>query len=111
MLNFTAHFFAQNCIHYIFVVCVLVVDAWGKVPSAFFDGNFYELGGFEECLSIKRDNQPYETKYCLGVIIIKEDEKKLFQLIDALKNRIIPNIWQQSNDGEKGIKARAMVPE
>lgn len=44
----------------------LVADAWGKVPSGFFDGNYYALGAFSECFHIERNAAPYESKYCMG---------------------------------------------
>lgn len=43
-----------------------VLDAWGKIPSAFLEGNSYSFGGFSECFHIERDDELYNTKYCMG---------------------------------------------
>lgn len=36
-----------------------------------FSGNLYELGGFSQCLNIKRDGHRYKTQYCLGQLIFE----------------------------------------
>lgn len=41
-----------------------MVDAWGKLPSGFFDGNMYDLGSFNECFDLQRGNEKYSSKYC-----------------------------------------------
>lgn len=50
-----------------------VVDSWGKLPSAVFSGNLFEFGGFSECFHIERDQKFYDTKYCLGNLILNVD--------------------------------------
>lgn len=49
----------------VFVVTA-VLDAWGKIPSGFFEGNLFELGAFSECFHIERENELYQTKYCMA---------------------------------------------
>lgn len=99
-----------------FNVRLLVVDAWGKLPSAFLDGNLNELGGFTECMGITRNNQSYDSKYCLGEISLKnltgEDETKMSYRSMHLDNGIFPNIWTSHDDDDDGqvIKPRAMTP-
>lgn len=91
---------------------LLVLDSWGKIPSAFLDGNMNELGGFSECLNVKRNDEVYESKYCLGEISL-EPPKKLFQRSHQFNNvdGIFPNIWKShDNDDEQMIKPRAMTP-
>lgn len=91
---------------------LLVLDSWGKIPSAFFDGNMNELGGFSECLNVKRNDEVYESKYCLGEISL-EQQKKLFQRSHQFNtvDGIFPNIWKShDNDDEQMIKPRAMTP-
>lgn len=96
-------------------MCFAVVDSWGKIPSGFLEGNLFELGSFTECLNIKRDNKPYESKYCLGAISL-EKEKKLLELsqqFSHMDNGILPNIWKSHEDGDdkQRIESRAMLPQ
>lgn len=49
------------------------MDAWGKLPSAVFSGNSFEFGGFSECFHIEKDQQIYNTKYCMGNLIANVD--------------------------------------
>ncbi|KAI8045768.1 hypothetical protein M5D96_001956, partial [Drosophila gunungcola] len=39
-----------------------MIDSWGSIPSGLFTGNIYDLGNFDECINIKRDN--IRGKYC-----------------------------------------------
>ncbi|KAJ6638309.1 Nose resistant to fluoxetine protein 6 [Pseudolycoriella hygida] len=51
---------------------VKIVDAWGKIPFGLFTGNLYELGQFDECLSVKKPKADGENdlqvQYCLADI-------------------------------------------
>lgn len=47
-----------------------VVDSWGKLPSGVLSGNFYEFGAFSQCFDIKRNDELYKTKYCLGQLAL-----------------------------------------
>ena len=88
---------------------VLVVDSWGKIPSALLDGNLYELGGFEECLNIQWNDGLYESKYCLGALKI---DRKMLQVSHKninLKNGIFPNIWLLNDNDEQSIETRALM--
>lgn len=49
-----------------------VIDSWGKLPSAVYSGNFYELGGFSQCFNIQRNHSTYKTQYCLGKLNISD---------------------------------------
>lgn len=76
-----------------------VIDAWGKFPSGFLEGNFYEFGSFSECFNIQRETESYNTKYCLGQIVLHLDgisSSKSHQY-NAINN-ILPNVWQMSAD-------------
>lgn len=66
----------------------LVLDSWGKFPSAIFSGNLYEFGGFSQCFDIKRDGKHYETQYCLGQVILERtttiiNESLLFTVLET----------------------------
>ncbi|XP_017129214.1 nose resistant to fluoxetine protein 6 [Drosophila elegans] len=39
-----------------------MIDSWGSIPSGLFTGNIYDLGNFDECINIKKDN--IRGKYC-----------------------------------------------
>lgn len=46
-----------------------MVDAWGKMPSGILAGNLYELGNFDQCLSIDKamvDAPRIRGQYCLA---------------------------------------------
>lgn len=52
---------------------IVVVDAWGKVPSGILAGNMYELGNFDQCLSIEEAVEnvgKIQGQYCLAGLII-----------------------------------------
>lgn len=89
------------------------MDAWGKFPSAFLDGNLNDLGGFSECLNIKVNDNFYESKYCLGVILL-ESNKKLaerslrYSDVHFTNNGMFPTISQPNNDNEL-IESRALT--
>ena len=51
-----------------------VVDSWGNFPSGVLNGNLFEPGSFSECFHIKRNGKPYETKYCIGKLMMKNVE-------------------------------------
>lgn len=38
-----------------------------------FSGNLFEFGGFSECFHIELDQKIYDTKYCLGNLILNVD--------------------------------------
>lgn len=88
-----------------------VIDAWGKIPSAVFDGNFFEFGGFSECFHIQRESELYKTQYCIGQLVIDIDGLSPMQHIQlhqrSTNNLNIPNIMQTSN--ETKIKPRIGV--
>lgn len=42
------------------------------MPSGILDGNLYEFGAFSECFNIKRNNELYDSKYCMGQVMIKK---------------------------------------
>lgn len=58
----------------------LVVDAWGKFPSGILEGNLFELGSFQECFHIERDDEPYDTKYCLAELKLKSTPQSRLSL-------------------------------
>lgn len=53
---------------------ILVYDAWAKMPSGILNGNFMEFGSFAQCFNVKRNEQIYETQYCLGHLTFHSDE-------------------------------------
>lgn len=89
-----------------------VVDAWGKLPSAFIDGNFYDLGGFTECLNIELDDGSlYDSKYCLGEIKFKNLKKSLAPRSyqhHTIRHGLFHHIRQPNVDDER-ISSRAMT--
>lgn len=90
-----------------------MLDSWGKFPSAFLDGNLNDLGGFRECLNIELNDSLYESKYCVGEILLEKDEKlfKLSHHYNHMHNTgMIPNIWQ-SDDDEERIESRAVTSQ
>ncbi|XP_053691017.1 nose resistant to fluoxetine protein 6-like [Sabethes cyaneus] len=54
-----------------------VFDAWGKFPSGIMEGNFYDLGSYEECRKFAHHDERLETisqirgRYCLLSIPLK----------------------------------------
>lgn len=60
-----------------FLLPFTAIDAWGKIPSGILYGNVYELGQFDECLSIEKliiDNQytnVLKGQYCLTQISLE----------------------------------------
>lgn len=85
-----------------------VLDSWGKFPSGFFSGNFYEFGDFSECLNIERHGVRYETQYCLGQLILdlgKLNSSATFRSNEFNINHFnipnvqnVPNVWQTNDD-------------
>lgn len=76
-----------------------VIDAWGKLPSGLLDGNFYDFGTFSECFHIQRNMELYPTKYCTGQVIfdlngISSAKSQQYRAI----NRMLPNVWQLSDN-------------
>lgn len=50
-----------------------MADAWGKVPSGILAGNLYELGNFDQCLSIEQsvvNAGKIRGQYCLAGLIV-----------------------------------------
>ncbi|KAK5640661.1 hypothetical protein RI129_011472 [Pyrocoelia pectoralis] len=47
-------------------------DASGKLPSGVLDGNYVELGSFDECLNVTTTR--LSGKYCLGFLYVKDIE-------------------------------------
>ncbi|KAH8347531.1 hypothetical protein KR059_012045, partial [Drosophila kikkawai] len=44
-----------------------MIDAWGSIPSGLLTGNLYDLGNFDECLSVREEINQTRTisgKYC-----------------------------------------------
>nr|XP_016931644.1 O-acyltransferase like protein [Drosophila suzukii] len=39
-----------------------MIDAWGSIPSGILSGNLYDLGNFDECINIEKEN--IRGKYC-----------------------------------------------
>lgn len=74
-----------------------VLDAWGKIPSGFFSGNFYELGAFSQCFDIHRNGKQFRTQYCIGQIIFNSinfaPSTKTDKQFHATQLNI-PNVWQ-----------------
>lgn len=50
-----------------------MIDSWGKIPSGILEGNIHALGSFSECLDLERNEQKYESQYCLAEIALKID--------------------------------------
>ncbi|KAK5638086.1 hypothetical protein RI129_012381 [Pyrocoelia pectoralis] len=48
-------------------------DANSKLPSGILDGNFYDMGSFDECISIESVTANVTGKYCLGDLFIRDD--------------------------------------
>lgn len=38
------------------------------MPSGILAGNAFELGSFTQCLNIKRNEEKYDSQYCLAAI-------------------------------------------
>ncbi|KAH8326531.1 hypothetical protein KR067_009949 [Drosophila pandora] len=48
-----------------------MIDSWGSIPSGIFTGDSYDLGNFDECLSIEKlveENRRISGKYCFLTI-------------------------------------------
>lgn len=74
----------------------LVLDSWGKFPSGFFDGNFYEFGAFSQCFHIERNGEIYDTQYCLGNLILNLDNLNPTSRSHEfnLNHFNVPFVWQ-----------------
>lgn len=79
-----------------------LVDSWGKIPSAVFSGNSFEFGGFSECFHIERDQKSYDTKYCLGNLILN---------IDSLTNPHNAAMNPMMLEEESMFQARMAMPQ
>lgn len=96
----------------VFRVC-LVVDAWGKLPSAIFQGNLFEFGGFSECFHIERNENVYKTQYCMADLVfdfngiakprLNQHNIEMFNIINMSKIR--------HPDDEFLINTRMAVPQ
>ncbi|XP_058454323.1 nose resistant to fluoxetine protein 6-like [Malaya genurostris] len=58
-----------------------MLDAWGKIPSGIFEGNFYDLGSFEECRKFSYDTNnetlgEIRGQYCLLSIPFNLDSNR-----------------------------------
>lgn len=49
-----------------------VVDAWGKLPSGVLNGDLYDLGDYDECLSISHNinsaSGTFDGQFCLAQV-------------------------------------------
>lgn len=73
-----------------------VLDAWGKVPSAIFSGNLYDLGGFSQCSNIERQGKVYKTQYCIGQVVIESDivqQQNVSLMLDAKNDSMTTSIY------------------
>ncbi|KAK5638079.1 hypothetical protein RI129_012374 [Pyrocoelia pectoralis] len=68
-------------------------DASSKLPSGILDGNFYDLGSFDECIGTKSVSGEVAGKYCLGDLFIRDDNVSIIILETPLtKERLIQTI-------------------
>ncbi|KAB0798817.1 hypothetical protein PPYR_06697 [Photinus pyralis] len=51
-----------------------MLDAHGKIPSGILDGNFFELGSFDECINID-EGHLLAGKYCIGKFALSDTSK------------------------------------
>lgn len=66
-----------------------VFDATSKLQSGIISGNLYELGHYDQCISIERENgflQSVNGKYCLGTAAILNGTDLLSTLLRAAAN-------------------------
>ncbi|KAH8356383.1 hypothetical protein KR084_009551, partial [Drosophila pseudotakahashii] len=49
-----------------------MIDAWGSIPSGILTGNSYDLGNFDECINIEKEN--IRGKYCFLTAAPKQIE-------------------------------------
>lgn len=75
-----------------------MADAWGKLPSGILSGNLYELGNFDQCLSINnfvQDAGAIKGQYCLASVALRLNQsEKNFENIfaDGLKSMKQPSM-------------------
>lgn len=51
--------------NYHFLLSIVVIDSWGKLPSSgLLEGSFTSLGDFDECLQIAPNPIISKSKYC-----------------------------------------------
>lgn len=84
---------------FVFLIkCKTVLDAWRKFPSAVMEGNLNDFGRFPECFHIKRNDKPYNSKYCVGQIVItpilqpKSDTNDFENSLNILYTSTLANI-------------------
>lgn len=94
----------------VFPLNITVIDAWGKIPSGILYGNAYELGQFDECLTIEKpadDQDPNILKgqYCLTQLNIGSDigTSRVFDEING-------NRQLNKENRLKGAGAARMMP-
>lgn len=51
---------------------ILVIDAWGHMPSGILNGISIEYGSFSQCFHIVRNGTEYKTQYCTASVMIGE---------------------------------------
>lgn len=61
------------------------------------DGNFYDFGAFSECFHIERKRKLYQTKYCMGQVVLDLKGRPLLKSHNTI-NGIFVNKWQISDD-------------
>lgn len=58
---------------------ILVFDANGKLPPGLMNGNSGDLGDFDLCLSVEKNDKfesPFDGKYCLGSLNVNLDGRR-----------------------------------
>lgn len=89
-----------------FVLMVLVLDSWGKIPSGFLSGNLYELGDFSECLNIERSGKRFKTQYCLGQLLFDVGSRKSTYNSLQMNNY---HLWQME-EMKKTVERMLLMP-
>lgn len=79
---------------------ILVLDSWGKMPSGIIEGNFYELGAFDQCIGIEEPEKQFTAQYCLSQITRASEPEPpensnatsnaFQQVVDGIMSRVSP---------------------
>lgn len=68
-------------------------DASSNLPNGILSGNLYDLGQFDQCLSIRESgfDRGINGKYCLGTVSVSDDND-VYSILLRVVGNIIKNV-------------------
>lgn len=79
---------------------IIVLDAWGKIPSGFLSSHIDNFGDYDECVKIKHPH--IKSKYCLAKFpinfsLIDKLEKQPFEIVDGKNENLYVKFYSHFN--------------